>query len=95
MRNQTGPKVKSAMNKPKNALQRGQRGLARVVHMQADLQNSVGNIQPDEGQVLHGASQTAEVGGMASAQEHHQRQSWGCYQPEWSTQLAFRRTSAI
>jgi len=87
--------VKSALNKPKNALQRGQRGLARVVHMQADLQNSVGNIQPGEGQVLQGASQAAEVGGIASAQEHHQRQSWGCYQPEWSTQLAFRRTSAI
>ena len=53
--------MKSASNIAKNPLQGSKVRLPGVVHMKADLLNSIRNVWTGEGQVLKSSSKTAEV----------------------------------
>jgi hypothetical protein len=51
--------VEGALEVPKDALCGYEMGLTGVVHVEAHLLDRVGNVEPDEGEVLEGPSQTA------------------------------------
>ena len=53
--------MKSASNIAKNPLQGSKVRLPGVVHMKADLLNSIRNVWTGEGQVLKSSNKTAEV----------------------------------
>jgi hypothetical protein len=48
--------VESALEVPKNALHGRKMGLTRVVHVETHLLDRVGNVRPDEGEILESPS---------------------------------------
>ena len=53
--------MKSAMDVPEDALQSNEVRLPRIMHVEADLLDCVGNIWSAEGQILKGASKAPEI----------------------------------
>jgi len=55
------PQVKCTTDVAQDPLQGSQMGFSRVVHVEADLLNSIGNIWSGEGEVLECACQAAKI----------------------------------
>jgi hypothetical protein len=57
-------KIQSALKVAENALHSAKMRLPRVMHIEADLLNSISNVRTSEGEILKCSSNTAIVSGV-------------------------------